>query len=191
MVRSGAVVVTAVCASGREVVLGLIAPGQAFGQASLADGRHRGTARAFGHSLIETVDVGRLASRPGGTPPRDPAWARALASRCDALEEWLADLVLLDVPARLARRLCALMGAFGRHRAEGILIDLPVTQAQLAALAGATRESVNRALAGLAADGAIQRVGRRYLVTDEAALRCVAAETEDQLSRLSLAPSTR
>jgi len=165
VVVSGALVVTALCPSGREAVLGLLGPGQPFGQATLVAGRQRGTARALGRCVIE------------GLEPMEAA--QALAARCDALEEWLADLVLLDVPARVAKRLCELAGLVGRHGPDGVLIEVPLTQAQLASLAAATRESANRALARMARDGVVRRVGRGYLVTDHRALHRIAGRGQD------------
>jgi CRP/FNR family cyclic AMP-dependent transcriptional regulator len=165
VVVSGALVVTALCPNGREAVLGLLGPGQPFGQATLVDGRQRGTARALGRCVIEALE------------PMEAA--QALAARCDALEEWLADLVLLDVPARLAKRLCELAGLVGRHEPDGVLIEVPLTQAQLASLVAATRESVNRALARLVRERVVRRVGRGYLVTDQGALHRIAGRGED------------
>jgi len=181
VVVSGAVVVTALSPAGREAVLGLLGPGQALGQSSLAAGRQRGTSRALGRSVVRVLDPAWVpvdASSGGAWGGISAQLAAALAARCDALEEWLSDLVLLDVPDRLAKRLCELMELVGRRVPEGILLDGPLTQGQLASLAAATRESVNRALATLARAGVVRRVEYRYLVTDEGALRRMAGREE-------------
>ncbi len=175
MVVSGAVVMTALCPAGREAVLGLLGPGQAFGQATVVAGRHQGTARALGRCVIETIDS--VEAIQGSVETIEAA--RGFAARCDALEEWLADLVLLDVPARLAKRLCDLADLVGRQEPEGVLIAVPLTQAQLASLVAATRESVNRALVRLTRDGVVRRLGCGYLVTDQRALRHIAGRGEE------------
>jgi len=46
----------------------------------------------------------------------------------------------------------------------GISIEVPLTQEQLAAMVGATRETVNRALVGMVADGLVRLEHRRYVV---------------------------
>jgi CRP-like cAMP-binding protein len=46
----------------------------------------------------------------------------------------------------------------------GRRLDLPLTQERLAGLTGATRESVNRALAELTAAGRVERTRGRYVV---------------------------
>jgi CRP/FNR family cyclic AMP-dependent transcriptional regulator len=50
----------------------------------------------------------------------------------------------------------------------------PVSQTMLASMVGVSRESVNRALAGLVDDGLIARVDGRYELVDEEALRSIA-----------------
>jgi CRP/FNR family transcriptional regulator, cyclic AMP receptor protein len=186
------VVVTALSPAGREAVLGLLGHGQVFGQSSLAAGRQRATARALGRSVVRVVDVasvvlvdaagvGPVGSGCHGAAGSGTAvqLAGALAARCDVLEEWLADLVLLDVPARLAKRLCELMELAGRRVPQGVLLDVPLTQGQLASLAAAARESVNRAIAALTREGVLGRVDRRYVVRDVGALRRLAGRSEE------------
>src|SRR5213593_493681 len=74
----------------------------------------------------------------------------------------IEDLVFLDVPGRVAKCLLDLATAHGRTEIE-------LTQDDLAAFVGATRVSVNRALADLETQGAIA-VGRRHIAVKEPAL---------------------
>lgn len=190
VVVSGAVVLTSLNLAGREAALGLLGPGRAFGQSTLVAGRQRGTARALGPSVVRVVDPGWAldhAVAPMGAPAAGVG-ARvftgldaALAVRCDALEEWVADLVLLDLPARLAKRLCQLLELVGRRVPEGILLDVPLTQGQLASLAAASREATNRTLGALTRAGVVGRLEHRYLVSDEDALRRMASREERAL----------
>ena len=56
-------------------------------------------------------------------------------------------------------------GGFGRAVEGGRLILIPLTQDEVAALAGTTRESANRALRSMVADGEIRMAARgRYVV---------------------------
>jgi CRP-like cAMP-binding protein len=57
-----------------------------------------------------------------------------------------------------------LAGRWGSPVEEGTVIGLPVSQGALAAMVGASRESVNRALRQLLASGAVRRRGRRYVL---------------------------
>ena len=67
--------------------------------------------------------------------------------------------------------LLTLSDAFGKDVGSGrMLIRQKVSQSDLAAMVGATRQSVNRALADLARDGLIQVDGRQITVNDVVAL---------------------
>jgi CRP-like cAMP-binding protein len=78
---------------------------------------------------------------------------------------WLACSVAWDrIADRLGTRLDDLAVRFGRPVPGGRILELPLTQEHLAGLTGATRESVNRALAELAAAGRVHRSRGRYVV---------------------------
>ena len=87
---------------------------------------------------------------------------RLLAGRLRATDEALADAVFLDVPARTAKRLLELAG-------DGERFALPVTQEELAAMVGASRERVNKAMSLFTRLGWLVVEGRnRYRILDRA-----------------------
>jgi CRP-like cAMP-binding protein len=57
-----------------------------------------------------------------------------------------------------------LAAAHGRTHPGGVTIRLPLTQDLLASMVGATRESVNRAIADLERLGLVRRSGLRYVL---------------------------
>ena len=60
----------------------------------------------------------------------------------------MADLVFSDVPGRVAKALLDLAGRFGSRSADGsVHVAHDLTQEELAQLVGASRETVNKALA--------------------------------------------
>jgi CRP/FNR family cyclic AMP-dependent transcriptional regulator len=81
-----------------------------------------------------------------------------LASRLRSTDDALAASMFLDVPGRTARRLLEL--------APGEGFSPPVTQEELAAMVGASRERVNKAIASFARLGWLQQADRRYRVLD-------------------------
>ncbi len=83
----------------------------------------------------------------------------------------MEDIAFLDVPARVAKRLIELALEFGEKTAQGYLITLRLTQSELAALVGASRESVNKALRLFAEKGLLRSERRGLLITDLAALQ--------------------
>jgi CRP/FNR family transcriptional regulator, cyclic AMP receptor protein len=149
VVVSGALRECCLSPEGRELVLAILGPGDL---ATPPIGRPaRGTVRA--------VRVSRLREAlPEETPP-------LLMVQGERAAELACELAWLGVTDRLERRLDDLATRFGRPVQGGELIDLFLTQSDLAALVGASREHVNRAVRALGRAGRIRSVGRgRYVV---------------------------
>ena len=81
------------------------------------------------------------------------------------------DLAFLDVGGRLAKKLLELASTHGVARGRGVMLDLPLTQDELASMLGVTRESVNRQLARFRRLGLVAAEKRRFLVLDPEGLR--------------------
>jgi CRP-like cAMP-binding protein len=64
------------------------------------------------------------------------------------------------------RRLLALAHQHGRRTPDGIRIDVPLTQEDLAAMVGAARETVNRTIVSLISSGFVRVEDRRYILRD-------------------------
>src|ERR1700737_2531846 len=77
-----------------------------------------------------------------------------------------ADLIFMDVPGRVAKRLLGLAQRFGTREGGAMRLTHDLTQEELAQLVGATRETVNRALADFAHRGWIQLEGKSWLICD-------------------------
>jgi CRP/FNR family transcriptional regulator len=82
-----------------------------------------------------------------GRPGVAEALLKALAQRLRRTNENLSDLVFSDVPGRVAKALVELNEKFGEKRPEGFYVEHDLTQEELAQLVGASRETVNKALA--------------------------------------------
>ena len=78
----------------------------------------------------------------------------------------VADLVFSDVPGRVAKQLLELAKRFGDRRDDGIHVHHDLTQEELAQLVGASRETVNKALADFAARGWIRLEPRSVTILD-------------------------
>jgi CRP/FNR family cyclic AMP-dependent transcriptional regulator len=170
LVKSGAVRLAAVLPTGREVVVGVLGPGDVFGESALLGDPSPVEARAAGSLEVEALPVAALQAVLERSPATATELLRMLASRlhrtAGALEEALAQ----DVPTRLCRRLCELAARHGVHDAHGVRLPLPITQEDLGRMIGASRETVNRTLAALMARGLVRNEGRRYVIPDVEAL---------------------
>ena len=90
----------------------------------------------------------------------------ALARRLRRTNDSVADLVFTDVPGRVAKALLDLANRFGRPTDEGVLVAHDLTQEELAQLVGASRETVNKALADFASRGWLKLEARAVLLMD-------------------------
>ncbi len=81
-----------------------------------------------------------------------------------------SELALHDIRARVAAALLALAEEYGEPTATGTRIRLRLSQPTLAALVAASRENVNRALAGFFASGAVVYHERQFEIRDREAL---------------------
>ncbi|HWP44948.1 MAG TPA: Crp/Fnr family transcriptional regulator, partial [Blastocatellia bacterium] len=93
--------------------------------------------------------------------------------RCAALVE---ELSLHEVDQRLARLLVAEARSRGVHTQSGTVVELALTNQQIAARIGSVREVVSRAFARLQQNGLIKVEGRRITIPDQESLKAYAGE---------------
>ncbi len=96
---------------------------------------------------------------------------RALVRRLRRTNDVLSDLVFTDVPGRVAKALLDLAERFGTKQDDGLQVNHDLTQEELAQLVGASRETVNKALADFVARGWIQLHPKSVLLIDPERLR--------------------
>lgn len=152
---------------GRESLLAILGPGEMFGELSLFDpGQRTSTATALTDAVILALSNEQLRPWLAGRPEVAPALLQALARRLRRTNEAMADLVFSDVPGRVAKALMDLGEKFGEITAEGLMVTHDMTQEELAQLVGASRETVNKALADFAQRGWIRLESRQVMILD-------------------------
>jgi len=152
---------------GRESLLAVLGPTEMFGELSLFDPGPR-TATATAITDAEVLGLGHEALRPWltGRPEVAESLLQALAQRLRRTNEAMSDLVFSDVPGRVAKALLDLGDKFGTIVAEGLQVNHDLTQEELAQLVGASRETVNKALADFTQRGWIRLESRSVLLLD-------------------------
>ncbi|WP_147064262.1 Crp/Fnr family transcriptional regulator [Knoellia locipacati] len=154
-------------ADGRENLLAILGPGEMFGELSLFDpGPRTATATAVAETQIVGLTHDQLKAFLGERPGVATTLLAALARRLRRTNESLADLVFTDVPGRVAKALIDLSDRFGRPVEGGVMVSHDLTQEELAQLVGASRETVNKALADFATRGWLKLEARAVLVQD-------------------------
>lgn len=171
LIEQGRVLITSSGSGGRETVLGLRGPGDVLGELSVFDGQPR-SATALTLEPVEAVVAPATAlTRALQSVQTSHELIRILASRLRETDRRLLEFAALDTLGRVAWRLVELTERFGVASAEGIVLELPISQDQLASWCGASREATVKALASLRSLGAISTGRRRVLVTDADVLR--------------------
>ena len=142
--------------AGQEAVLIILKPGEFFGELSLLDGAPR-SASALAMAPTETLTIDRdsFLEFIREYPRASLTIFSVLASRLRRADGIIGDAAFLDLPARVAKQLLDLAEEFGRVQDGHVEIDLRLRQQDFAGMVSATRESVNRTLAGLEAEGII------------------------------------
>ncbi len=157
---------------GRENLVAILGPGEMFGELSLFDpGPRTMTATAVAETQLMGLRNDSLTGLLSGRPEVSKALLGALAQRLRRTNEHLADLVFTDVPGRVAKALLDLAQRFGRPVEDGVMVSHDLTQEELAQLVGASRETVNKALADFATRGWLKLEARAVLLRDVERLR--------------------
>src|SRR5205085_2146273 len=117
--------------------------------------------------FIDKRDVKRLCLEH---PQIALAALKMLAGRLRRCAELVEALSLHEVDQRLARFLLGEARARGVHTGAGIMVELILTNQQIAARLGSVREVISRAFNRLQQNGLIHMSGRRVTVLSEDAL---------------------
>jgi CRP/FNR family transcriptional regulator, cyclic AMP receptor protein len=172
LVLSGAVRLSAVVPSGREVVVALLGPGDVFGElALLGGGPSPVEARAVGpETRVVALHVPALREIVRRAPACSEELLRLVAARLHRTTTALEEALAHDVPGRISLRLRDLARSHGTVAPHGVALPPRLTQDEIARMVGATRESVNRTLSTLSARGLVRVQDRRYVLPDPDAL---------------------
>ncbi|HEY0239769.1 MAG TPA: Crp/Fnr family transcriptional regulator [Friedmanniella sp.] len=157
VLTSGHVLVRISTEAGDRVALGVQGPGDVLGEVGLLNPRRERTADA---EALDTVtgltlrreDFDRVRRE---NPVVDDFVMELMARRIDRLSHRLAEAFHVPVGTRVARRLYEV----GRLYADAHVVRVPLTQEDVAGLAGTTRPTANAALRALEQDGLV-RLGR-------------------------------
>ena len=152
---------------GRENLLSILGPGEMFGELSLFDpGPRTSTATAVTDAKLLSLSHEKVIPWLKQNPEVSLQLLTRLSQRLRRTNEAVGDLVFSDVPGRVAKALIDLGDRFGKTSPEGLLVNHDLTQEELAQLVGASRETVNKALADFAGRSWLKLDGRSVLITD-------------------------
>lgn len=167
VVADGKVKLGRTSSDGRENLLAILGPGQMFGELSLFDpGPRSATVTAVTDTVFYSLSHDDLLQWLNGRADVAHGLLAQLASRLRKANDVVADLVFSDVPGRVAKALLDLANRFGRTADDGVHVHHDLTQEELAQLVGASRETVNKALADFASRGWLRLEPRSVVLID-------------------------
>ncbi len=121
--------------------------GDIFGELAVIDGLPRSaTAVALDKTTVYTIQRQVFSQHMRHMPQLSFNFMHELTRKVRYNTKQMDSLTSLPVPQRLARKLMELAQNYGRVQENGVVIDMTLTQSNLASLIGATRESTNKAL---------------------------------------------
>lgn len=173
-VFEGAIKISVSGPAGKEYTITIMEPGDILGEIALLDGLPR-TADATAVQDSVLLALHRTHFLP--ILDNEPRLARHLVDMlCERLRlanENTADVAFLSLGQRLAKRLIGLAIAYGKSVDDGTMIDLKLSQNDLAMMTSATREAINKQLHSFIEVGLIKLEKRQITVTDMKALQAL------------------
>jgi CRP-like cAMP-binding protein len=167
IVLSGKIKIGRRAADGRQNLIALMAPSDMVGELALFD---PGPRTATATAVIDTrlARLRKQALRPwlASRPEIAEQLLRVLARRLRRTNDNLADLIFTDVPGRVAKTLLQMAGKFGSRDGGVLRVTHDLTQEEMAQLVGASRETVNKALADFASRGWLRLDGKSVIILD-------------------------
>lgn len=164
---SGRVKVSYLTKEGREVILDFRGPGELLGEMAVVDGRPRTNSV----EAIEAVDALVMTAADfkalvASSPTLANVLLQSMIRRFRDSDRKLIEFGASHTVGRVAARLVEMVERFGTATPDGHVIDLPISQDELAGWTGASREAVAKALASLRELGLITTDRRRFTVVD-------------------------
>ena len=156
--------------AGSERILAILGPGSIVGEMSMLDGQPRSTSvEALKQSKLCFISSAVFEAFANAHPELYRHGMILLARRLRANNDALVAATFMSLRGRVARVLLSLAEAFGHDVGRGrIVIRQKVTQSDLAAMAGISRENVSRILSHWVRGAVVSRFAGYYCLEKRA-----------------------
>lgn len=174
----GCVKILGTSGAGETVLLAVRLAGDMVGELSMIDGLPRSATvvTASPTTTVRSVSHSEFSAYLERRPSVATSMNRAVSLKLRQATRFRSDVSGKSVLVRLARVLNQLGSSYGMAApAGGVLIDVQLTQTELAELIGAAEASIQRALGELRERGLVQTGYRQLLLRDVVGLRKLTA----------------
>jgi CRP-like cAMP-binding protein len=164
---TGSVTVFRTSADGERAALTVLEPPEVLGEIALLDGAPRSASvEATEPTTVLALSRAEFFSLLRSQPTVLEPLMRQLGQMVRRLTEQAADHVFLDLAGRVAKALLQLARQFGSQESGLLRVTHDLTQEEIAQLVGASRETVNKALADFAHRGWLRLEGKSVLILE-------------------------
>lgn len=171
LLGAGRVRIGALTPDGKQATLAFIEPGEIFGElALLQPGQREETAEAMAPSTIVLLPGEDLRRMMESSPSLALGVTKLIGLRRKRIEQRIRSLLFRSNRDRVRLLLLDLVEQYGRKTEAGALIDLPLSHQELAAIIGATRETVTLVLGELQLEEILSVRRQKVIVRDLAKL---------------------
>jgi len=171
----GRLKVVKVTPHGQQMIIRFVNPGDIYG---IAKALRREDYPATASAVVDSVTLAWPAQIWDDFMASHPAFAvnvmQMMGDRLQEAHARLKELSTEEVEHRVAHTVLRLVTQSGRHTDEGVLVDFPITQQDLAEASGTTLHSVSRILSAWENAGLVVVGRRRIVVRDIKALSDLA-----------------
>jgi CRP-like cAMP-binding protein len=174
-VAKGAVRISSVSLSGKQIALTYCEPGVWFGDIALFDGLPRThDADTHGETTLLVVRKADFKELLAQHTELYEALLRLNCRRLRLMFDMIEDLNTKPLASRLAKQILLLARSYGVAQGDEIRIGLQLAQEDMAQLLGASRQRVNQELKGFERDGAVRVEPTRLVVLSREKLMAIA-----------------
>lgn len=175
LLESGRVRIYRLSSGGDEATLGYVTQGEVFGElAGFGAYPRESFAVAQVDVQVWKIPVALFRELVANRPSLVLEVTRQMGERMKRVESRVESLILRNVRSRLAMVLLELAEDLGEQSSEGLVLEHPFSQGEIATLIGTTRQSVNTALSRFREEGVVRQEGARLVLPDPARLREIA-----------------
>lgn len=169
-IQSGLVGIRRTDPAGNSALLCLQQRGEVVGyRALLSQAAHASSAEALTPTRVCFIEASRITAAMDRNPALKDVFLHRALAELDRTEAKCASLLTVDLKTRLLQLLHQLCESLGSNP-DGMnrVLDLPIQRKDIAALIGATPESISRVIARLRSDGLVKFDGRKVTISPAA-----------------------
>ncbi|MGW0435782.1 Crp/Fnr family transcriptional regulator [Micromonospora sp. NPDC003197] len=180
LICQGLAKVTVTTGDGRTALLAIRVGGDLVGEMSALNNKPRSaTVTTCSPALVRVIHMRQFKPFLAAHPDAAVELAAMVADRLRQSNRHRIDFMSYPVSTRVARIIAAIARTHGRRTPNGLVIDVRLTQPELATICGAAETTVQKALRELRSDGLIDTDYRRITVRDLTGLLAMAQLESD------------